>query len=331
MQFSISTVTPVYNGSKYLGGLVDALNIFKDNLVNTELQLIECIFVVDEAIDNSLEVLISLSEKFEFVKVIELSKNFGQHQATIAGILHSSGDWVVTLDEDLQHHPKYILNLLKQVLAESSDVCYANAIEQTHQSIIRDKVSIQFKKIMSWITGNQNIKYFNSFRIIRGEIARATASVCAPNTYFDIALSWFTKRVVNLKVDMYDQRNATKETKSGYSIFGLVKHAKVMITSTKMKFLRIGLLVGLFSFLCSILFSTYAIYRKFNNLVVEDANGWASIIISIFFFGSIGILLSGVIIETVSELILKNKGLPTFFTVSRVKDKDLIKIVNELL
>ena len=108
--FSVSIIVPVYNVANYLSQLVDSMDRVKQEWESKYegLEIIEAIFVVDDAKDTSLSVLRDLSQSKNWLKYIELSKNFGQHPATIAGILHSSGDWVVTLDEDLQHDPHLI-------------------------------------------------------------------------------------------------------------------------------------------------------------------------------------------------------------------------------
>ena len=102
---SLSIVIPVYKGDKYLSKLIESIaNLrFILNKKNAPINIIEVIFVNDSAIDQSKIILDNLSSKYNWIQTIELSKNFGQHAATIAGICHTQGDWVVTLDEDLQH------------------------------------------------------------------------------------------------------------------------------------------------------------------------------------------------------------------------------------
>jgi len=168
MTVTISTVTPVYNGAKYLPGLVEELSGLRDTLKDSGAGLLlgESIFVVDEAIDNSEEVLRGLEQDYDWIKVVTLSSNFGQHPATIAGMLYSSGDWVVTLDEDLQHHPKYILSLLEAAANENADICYANSPKKVHNSLIRDNTARFFKWTMSKVLNNPHTQDFNSFRAV---------------------------------------------------------------------------------------------------------------------------------------------------------------------
>lgn len=182
----ISIIIPVYSGEKYLLDLMDEINLLKVKWErnNAPLSIGEVIFVDDKSIDNSLLVLDRICTSFDWVTLITLSKNFGQHPATIAGILYSSGDWIVTLDEDLQHPPNKIEFLLISALSNNYDVVYGNSFIK-HNEIKRDFTSILFKKFMVFLTGDKNIRLYNSFRLIRGEIARSAASVCGHDTYFD--------------------------------------------------------------------------------------------------------------------------------------------------
>ena len=111
---SITTVTPVYSGKDFLPDLIARIEQVRDKWsnANSPLELTEAIFVNDASVDGSLPVLYEISKTKPWVHVINLSRNFGQHQATVAGILHSSGDWIVTMDEDLQHDPSFIDTLL---------------------------------------------------------------------------------------------------------------------------------------------------------------------------------------------------------------------------
>lgn len=127
-RISMSTVTPVYRGEKTLRDLVLALDEFKQKLESSDspVRLVESIFVDDGSTDRSADVLATLKNEFAWIQVITLSRNFGQHPATIAGILHTCGDWVATLDEDLQHHPRLLHELLREAVTTQSDLVYAN-------------------------------------------------------------------------------------------------------------------------------------------------------------------------------------------------------------
>src|SRR6056297_1423832 len=109
-QVTISVVVPVYSGAKYLKRLTEEVERLKETWAaqDAPIAISELIFVNDDAIDDSHAVVSDLVQERPWIVSLDLSRNYGQHAATIAGILHSSGDWVVTLDEDMQHPPSRI-------------------------------------------------------------------------------------------------------------------------------------------------------------------------------------------------------------------------------
>jgi glycosyltransferase involved in cell wall biosynthesis len=325
----LSTVTPVYQGAPFLKKLVEELNIVRTQLADggAPLQLREAIFVDDSSVDNSAQILSEIASKYSWTRVITLSRNFGQHPATIAGILHTSGDWIATLDEDLQHRPKHLILLLLHGVKEVSDVIYAYPSAPVHQSFLRDKMSLGYKRLLGRLSGNPYVRYFNSFRMIRGSIARAAASVSWHETYFDMAISWFTDRVSVLPVPLRDKRNALGG-KSSYSLMGLLQHARRMLNSSRLKPVRLGGLIGLFSLMASVVLAIYTITLRIGDPETIVVRGWAStMMVILFFFGLLSIMI-GILLEHLSIVLMNTLGKPTFFVVDRNKDMLLMPMLN---
>lgn len=322
---TISTITPVYRGASTLRDLVLAINEFREGLKkqNSPVQLTESIFVDDGSQDGSGNVLNELKKEFEWVHVVTLSRNFGQHPATIAGILYSSGDWIVTLDEDLQHHPKYIDVMLKKAVSKSSDIVYAKPINPVHESFIRDFSSKSFKWFLSKITGDKNIPLFNSFRVIRGDIGRAASAISIDQTYFDVALSWFTKRITTESVELKDLRYI-KTGKSGYSLKSLLSHARRLLQTSNLKIVRIGAYIGFLAMILGILASFITLIEKLFFPELITADGWASLIISILLLGGLNAFLIGLALENISILIMQSHGKPKYFEINRESDLILL-------
>jgi glycosyltransferase involved in cell wall biosynthesis len=229
----LSTVTPVYRGAKTLRELVEALGEVRRELEsrNSPIHLAESIFVDDGSEDGSMRLLRELSAEHPWVTLVCLSRNYGQHPATMAGILHASGDWIATLDEDLQHHPRHLLGLLKLAVSEGYDVVYANPQARVHQSLFRDLGSSLYKWLIGRLSDNPNVRLFNSFRMMRGSVARAASAVAAHSTYFDIAVSWFTSRIGTKTLPLLDLRYA-RERESGYRFGSLLSHARRLLHSS---------------------------------------------------------------------------------------------------
>lgn len=327
---TLSTVTPVYSGQDYLKDFVLELEKvrIKLKLESAPIQIQEAIFVVDEAVDSSASILADLSLNFDWIRVVYLSRNYGQHPATIAGILHSSGDWIATLDEDLQHPPSEIITLLSQAILQSKDVAYAKPVSAVHENLIRDLGSRGFKRIMEIVTGNKHISSFNSFRLMRGSLARAAASVCSHDTYFDISLTWFTNRIISVPLSIKDQR-VISGAKSGYSLKQLLSHARRMAISSNTKLLRYAGFAGLIAFIASIALMITTVVKYFFFPGSIDVHGWPSLFTSILFFGGLLGMLSAIIAEYLMIAILHLNGKPTFYTVDRSQDKFLTRYLSE--
>jgi glycosyltransferase involved in cell wall biosynthesis len=318
---TVCTVTPVYSGDEYLRALVDELEQLRNDWARrgAPMKLVESIFVDDGSIDGSAEILSKLADQFPWVTIVTLSRNFGQHAATVAGICHSSSDWVVTLDEDLQHKPALIDELFLTQASNSADVVYANPKLSAHGNSWRDKTSRSVKRILAKLTSTPQIEMFNSFRLIRGSVARAAASSSSRSTYFDIAISWFTKSASSTELDMQDDRfNETQN--SGYGFLKLVQHARRLIVSAELDIASPGLVVGFIAISFAILLATVTIIQKFFFPETIGSVGWTSLMTVSTFFGGIIIALLCVALEYIHILVMNNLGKPTFFTVDRSYD-----------
>jgi len=321
---TISTVTPVYSGEAYLAELVSLLAEVKQSWEKQDkpFRLLESIFVLDGPIDGSAKVLENLIGQCHWIHVVTLAKNFGQHPATMAGILYSSGDWIATLDEDLQHDPRFLVELLKKAATDHIDVVYAAPINRVHNYGLRDFASRQYKGLMSRVLGNPHIDKFNSFRLIRGVIGRAAASVCSHETYFDMALCWFTTRIGTVALNLRDRRHE-EGRKSGYSFRSLVQHARRLVISSHSKMLRIGAWIGGLSMFCSVIAGVGVLILKYVAPEKIGIQGWASLILVVLFFGGLTSMLLSIVLEFLTNMSLHTQGKPTFFVVNRSSDEIL--------
>lgn len=322
---ALSIVVPVYSGQDYLHKLAMELDELRNRLASSgcPVALTEAIFVDDSAKDGSPAIIDQLAKDYPWIKALHLSRNFGQHPATIAGVMRSCGDWVVTMDEDLQHPPVRIPDLLEVVAKRGADIVYAAPEGQIHHSASRDWTSRTYKMLMEWLTGNAHIRKANSFRLMRGEIARAASAICAHDTYFDVALGWFTDRIDTAKMVLKDERYIATKT-SGYNYKSLLSHARRLVASSQIKLLRTGALVGLVVLALSIVLSIGLILLKLlGNPGMIRSQGWTSLMLALAFFSGILMLMSGIILEYLSLLVLRAHGKPLYFIVDRSRDADL--------
>jgi polyisoprenyl-phosphate glycosyltransferase len=322
---TVSVVVPVYSGEAYLADLVKHVDELRERWRTgfEDLELLEMIFVDDASIDGSAAALDALSSQHGWIQVLTLSRNFGQHPATIGGILHTQGDWVATLDEDLQHRPEFIEELLLRAVSEEVDVVYARPTDAVHGSWRRDTTSRLTKRILARVAGNEFIPAFNSFRLCRGVVARAASSVCGHETYFDIALTWFTDRIATQPVEMVDLRYQAS-ARSGYSFRKLVSHARRLLISSYPKALRLTALLGTIAVAIAVFFGGRAMIQRLTGSLVTDVPGWASLFVGIMTLGGLTILMLVVALEYLASMALHTQGKPVFFVVDRSADAGLL-------
>ncbi|MEM7403960.1 MAG: glycosyltransferase [Pseudomonadota bacterium] len=329
---AVSTVTPVYHGATTLPALVAALAAERDAWAESGLpvRLLEAVFVDDGSSDGSADVLATLANAHPFIRVVTLSRNFGQHPATIAGTLHTSGDWVVTLDEDLQHHPCFILKLLGEAVRRQVDVVYAKPDGRVHQrSWYRDLASRGAKSLVARLTGNANVRLFNSYRLMRGAVARAASAVAVHDAYFDMLLAWFTNRVSGLDLPMVDGRH-TDTGSSGYNLRRLLSHLRRLLMSAEVNYLRVGAALGILGMAVAGVLGVLTIVLYFVAPERILVAGWASLFVAVVFFGGLTALLIGVLFEYFSTVRQQTQGKPTFYVVDRSDDTLLQEVLNEL-
>jgi len=185
------------------------------------------------------------------------------------------------------------------------------------------------KFMIASLSGNRFVQSFNSFRLIRGDIARAASSICAQYTYFDVAITWFTERIATVSMEMSDDRYMSKK-QSGYRLSTLIHHAKRLILTSDFRVLRFTNSLSILAFLSSVVYGAWVIYSRYFADEITEVEGWTSMIIVILAFGSVSIFMLGLILEFLHMSMLQLQGKPSFFVVNRSSDPKLIQEVEKM-
>ncbi len=294
----VSLVIPVYCGEKTLPALIQEivpLTSEQATPAGNRFVISEVLLVHDCGPDRSDMTIESLSAQHSFVRPVWLSRNYGQHPATLAGMASATGDWVATIDEDGQQDPKDLGPMLDSALAASLQLVYAQSINPPPHGWLRNILSRTAKSIASKLLRNSEFGHFNSFRLVDGEIARTLAAYCGNGVYLDMALFWITGRVGHCPVRLRDEMNHGRDRRSGYSYLKLFSHFWRLLLTAGTAPLRLITLLGFSSMALATAIAAYALYAKFSNQV--PVQGWTSLVIVVAFFGG-GILTAlGVIAE----------------------------------
>lgn len=290
----VSIVIPVYSGEHTLPILIteiEPLTRPQTTPNGSNFVICEVLLVHDCGQDRSDKTLEALSAQYPFVQPVWLSRNFGQHAATLAGMASATGDWVVTLDEDGQQNPADIGRMLDSALDSSLQLVYAQPINPPPHGWLRNLLSRTAKEISTWMLGNRTMGRFNSFRLVDGEIARTLAAYCGNGVYLDVGLFWIVGRTGHCPVRLRNELGRP----SGYSYFRLIGHFWSLILTTGTRPLRLITVVGFCSIILAFAIAAYALYGKFFGQV--PVQGWASLLIVVSFFSGSILAALGVIAE----------------------------------
>jgi len=309
---TVSVVVPVFMGAETLELLASEVNELC-GIHSTEdggrFKVTELVLVNDCGPDSSDEVIRALVNKYEFISAVWLSRNFGQHAATLAGMAASSGDWIVTLDEDGQHNPVSIGNLLNQALVSRSQVVYAAPAKSTAHGRLRNFTSTFAKRIAAVLAKNDSPLLFSSFRLVSGEIGRSLAAYAGPSVYLDVALSWITDRVSVVRVVYREERRQS----SSYSFRSLLGHFWKLALTTGTRPLRYVSVGGAIFAVAGVALALKIIVDKLVHGI--DAEGWASVVVAVMTLGGLTLVALGVIAEYIGLIVRSTFGLPTYLAI----------------
>jgi dolichol-phosphate mannosyltransferase/undecaprenyl-phosphate 4-deoxy-4-formamido-L-arabinose transferase len=299
-QTKYSVVVPVYNTTEVLFSLVDSI----ETTMKEYSAEYEIILVNDNSPNiQSWQIIKSLSESRSYVKGVQLSRNFGQQSATLCGLALSTGDYVITMDDDYQHNPADIPLLIEESL--QYDIVIAHFIDKKHS---------YFKKMTSAIKGyfdhlildKPKGIHLSAFRLLSRNVVDGMLAIKTPTPFIPALMFFVSKNVISVKMPHYQR----KEGQSGYTVYKLIKLFSYLIINNSSLLLRfigyIGLLLSLGSFIL-------VIYFTMRRVIFDTAiEGWTSTIILILFFGGFQLFTLGIIGEYLIRIVRGVEEKPSY-------------------
>jgi glycosyltransferase involved in cell wall biosynthesis len=295
LKFSI--VVPVYRSEGCLPPLLHAIS---EALLPARWTY-EVILVNDFSPDHSWDVITDLASKDPHIVGVDLRRNFGQDNAILTGMRLARGEYVIVMDDDLQHHPKYIPRLLAEA-EEGFDVVYAQ---------FKKKRQKHWKNIGSWINGKiaeaviykpRNI-YLSPYKIIRKEVADMVCAYNGPWPYIDGLLYQVTWRVSSISVDHFPRYSG----QSNYKFLRALGVSARLIFSFSIKPVRLVTWSGL-ALAALGLFAATAIVA-YRVLVPQDftyqSAGWASLIVTTLVIGGMQMMIFGILGEYLGRIYMR--------------------------
>jgi undecaprenyl-phosphate 4-deoxy-4-formamido-L-arabinose transferase len=231
---SLSIVVPVYNSEQSLPILLTELAA----LLPTLAERFEVILVDDASRDRSAEVIDRAAGEFDWVVGIQLMRNFGQHNALLAGIRRARYGTIVTMDDDLQHPPAEVARMLDEI-GKGFDVVYGYPRQETH-GFWRDTASRVTKLTLQNAMGIETASRVSSFRAFRAPVREAFAHYSGTFVSIDVLLSWGASRYSAIPVDNPPRTLGA----SNYTARKLFVHAMNTVTGFSVMPLQLASLLG---------------------------------------------------------------------------------------
>ncbi len=299
--FSLSVVIPVFNDEEALLELYRRLLEALKRLSSTY----EIIFVDDGSRDDSVRVLRELQRQDASMKILELSRNFGQPNAISAGMDASSGDILVLMDSDLQDRPEDIELLLEAMLQNHASMAIARWSHRGDNPL-RVAASNIFNALANKITSVRYVPRTRVFRVMKREVFESLRQFPEKTATSLSLLNWMGCDFVVVELN----RDSRYAGKSGYTLGRILKLSLDRIFSHSLFPIRLASVLGIFLGLISVLLAAYFVIQKL--FLMKVVPGWTSIVVIILFLQGMSFLFMGIIGEYLGRIYIEAKKRPKY-------------------
>ncbi len=308
MSVELSIVSPVYGASSLLEKLV---NTIKDS-VSPIVKSYEIILVEDNSPDNSWQIISDIVKNDNHVIGIKLSRNFGQQNAINAGLDYAKGNFIVTIDCDLQDDPMFIRELYAEAL-KGNDIVFASR-QSRKDGFFKKTGSVLFYRLLGYLTETKQDHSIGNFIMYSRKVVEAMSKLGDYYRYYPMINRWVGFSTVTLPIK-HQERLDNKS--SSYSYRKRFRLAFTTIIAFSDKPLRLVLKFGALLILLSLagavlLIVNYAMGGKV-------VSGWLSIFISVWFLSGIIIMTLGLIGTYLGKMFESVKKRPTYLIQEIIK------------
>ncbi len=311
----ISIVIPLYNESENIEYLfkriISVLNKLHTNY--------EIICVNDGSQDNTLDILIEHNQKNTFIKVINLSRNFGKEIALTAGIDHAAGAAIIPIDADLQDPPELLAQLIDK-WREGYDVVYATRRSRRGETWLKKATAKAFYQTIGKMSPIPIPSNTGDFRLLDRRVVEAIKKLPERTRFMKGLFAWVGYKQTSILFD----REARHSGNSNWSYWKLWNFALDGIISFSFLPLKVWSYVGVTISLISLFYALYLVVRTL--VFGVDVPGYASLMVAILFLGGVQLITLGVLGEYLGRVYEEVKGRPLYFVREKYgfEDKQLI-------
>jgi undecaprenyl-phosphate 4-deoxy-4-formamido-L-arabinose transferase len=310
---SLSVIIPVYNSEEILPELVRRLRPVLESLTAD----FELILVNDGSHDSSWETVCQLTAHHEWIRGINLMRNFGQHNALLCGIRAARYEVTVTMDDDLQHPPEELPKLINK-LAEGYDVVYGTPDQEQH-GFLRNTASRITKLALQTAMGAETARNVSAFRVFRTILRKSFSNFRGPFVSIDVLLTWGTRNFAHIPVNSVPRLMGA----SNYNFLKLITHAFNMMTGFSAVPLQFASILG---FMFTVFGLGVLCYVLVNYLFRGGAvPGFAFLASSIAIFSGAQLFSLGIIGEYLARMHFRMMDRPVY-TVRHDTAEPMIKL-----
>jgi len=298
----ISVVSPVLNEEKTIKEFIDKLT---QCLEAIKIKY-EIIFALDPCSDNTEKIILDECEKNKNVKLVTLSRKFGQPAATIAGLSYARGNYIVVIDADLQDPPELITELYKKIIT-GYDVVYAQREKRDGENFIKKFVSLVGYKMINYFSEVNIPQNVGDFRIMKKKIVNEVLKLNESHGFLRGLVSFVGFK--QGKVKYIRKERFAGETKYN-KFFGSLTIGLNGLFGFTSKPLQLVSFIGFFFSLFSFLLASWYFFQKILGFNITP--GLSTTVITIAFFSGIQLIALGIIGEYIGRIYDEVKKRPKF-------------------
>jgi dolichol-phosphate mannosyltransferase len=297
----ISVVTPVYGFHLNLEGLYTRLKKTLSKITED----FEIIMVNDASPDSAWSIITTLAEQDSRVRGINLSRNFGQHHAIIAGLDSIRGDWIVIMDCDLQDRPEEIIKLYRKAL-EGYDMVLGRRVKRKDKAV-NTFFSRLFHLILKYISGIDHDHTISNFGIYSKKTIDAVCQYREQHRPFGIFIHYIGFRNTSIPVEHAKRDTGT----SSYTLQKKLAHAVDTLVANSNKPLQLSIRFGFLMFIASLGYSVWLVLRYI--LYGIGVAGWTSLMFSLYIIGGLLFMNMGFLGLYIGKIFDETKRRPVYF------------------
>lgn len=300
MQKKVSIVIPAYNEEDNLLVIVDRV----ESILSGKEYDLEIILVDDGSKDKTLSIVKAMAQVKPHIFYIEFSRNFGHQPALKAGLDMATGDCVISLDADLQHPPELITQMLEK-WEEGYEVVYTRRHEDRSLPYKKRVTSALYYKLLNSLSDIEIESGTADFRLMDKKVIDVFREFHENEPFIRGLVKWMGYK--QFAIDYIpNQRYAGK---SKYNLSRMIRLATHGVTSFSIKPLHTAVYLGFVFSILSLLYIPYVIHAFY---IGKEVNGWASIIMTIVFFGGLQLIILGIIGIYIGKMFLQSKNRPNY-------------------